>query len=297
MFIPYTLQLMKNLLLSLCFISILLCSTSFIHKDKWTPLLDKSLSKWEIYQSFRHKNGYKGEAPKDENGNLIKPVGYNKNEENEFSTIEENGDLVLKIGGPIYGCLFTKQEFQNYDLKLKVKWGDKKWEPRLNEDKDSGLLYHSQGECGVEYWRTWMLSQEYQITEGGMGDYWSQASSRSDVKARKEGKNYFFDNKGTLMAFGSGTGNGNFCHAGMDAEIKGGWNDIELITYGDKSIRIVNGKVVMALSNSRYMVGTEEKPLVKGKLQLQCEAAEVYYKDIMIKPIDGIPAEYAPYFN
>lgn len=288
---------MKTVLLSFCFLSILLCSTSFTRKDKWTPLLDKNLSKWEIYQSFRHKNGYKGQAPKDENGNLIKPVGYNKNEENEFSTIEENGEVVLKIGGPIYGCLFTKQEFKNYDLKLKIKWGDKKWEPRLNEDKDSGLLYHSIGECGVEYWRTWMLSQEYQITEGGMGDYWSQASSRSDIKARKDGKNYFFDKNGTLMAFGTGTGNGNFCHAGMDAELKGGWNDIELITYGDKSIRIVNGKVVMALSNSRYMVGNEEKPLVKGKLQLQCEAAEVYYKDIMIKPIDGIPAEYASYFN
>ena len=188
---------MKTVLLSFCFLSILLCITSFTRKDNWTPLLDKNLSKWEIYQSFRHKNGYKGQAPKDENGNLIKPVGYNKNEENEFSTIEENGEVVLKIGGPIYGCLFTKQEFKNYDLKLKIKWGDKKWEPRLNEDKDSGLLYHSIGECGVEYWRTWMLSQEYQITERGMGDYWSQASSRSDIKARKDGKNYFFDKNGT----------------------------------------------------------------------------------------------------
>ena len=288
---------MKTILLSFCFVFILLCGASFQPKDERTPLLDKNLSKWEIYQSFRHKNGYKGEAPKDENGNLVKPVGYNINEDNEFSTIEENGELVLKIGGPIYGCLFTKQEFQNYDLKLKVKWGDKKWEPRLNEDKDSGLLYHSQGECGVEYWRTWMLSQEFQVTEGGMGDYWSQASSRCDVKARKEGKNYFFDNKGTLTAFGSGTGNGGFCHAGTDAENKGGWNDLELITYGDKAIRIVNGQVVIVLSNSRYMVGNESKPLVKGKLQLQCEAAEVYYKDIVIKPIDGIPVEYAAYFK
>jgi hypothetical protein len=168
---------------------------------------------------------------------------------------------------------------------------------RLNQDKDSGVFYHSQGECGVEYWRTWMLSQEFQITEKGMGDYWSQASSRSDVKARKEGNNYFFDNKGTLMAFGSGTGNGGFCHAGMDAEKKNDWNDIELITYGDKSIRIVNGQVVMALSNSRYMVGNNAEPLLKGKIQLQCEAAEVFYKDIKIKPIAGIPQEYASYFK
>jgi hypothetical protein len=288
---------MKTLLLLFCFAAVLLCGAYLKPEHQWKPLLDKSLSKWEIYQSFRHKNGYKGEAPKDANGELIKPVGYNKNEGNEFSTINENGELILKIGGDIYGDLFTNEEYQNYDLKLKVKWGDKKWEPRINEVKDSGLLYHSQGECGVEYWRTWMLSQEFQVTEGGMGDYWSQASSRADVKARKDGKDYFFDNNGPLTAFGSGTSNGNFCHAGTDAEIKEGWNELELITYGDKAIRIVNGKVVMALSNSRYMVGNEAKPLIKGKLQLQCEAAEVYYKDTMIAQIDRIPAEYSEYFR
>jgi hypothetical protein len=288
---------MKALLISFCCLLVVLGSTSFQPANEWTPLLDKNLSKWEIYQSFKHKLGYKGEAPRDENGNLIKPVGYNINKENEFSIIDDNGELVLKIGGDIYGCLFTKQDFGNYDLKLKVKWGDKKFVPRLNEVKDSGLLYHSQGECGVDYWRTWMLSQEFQIAEGGMGDYWSQSTSRADVKARKQGADYFFDPNGTMMPFGSGTPEGNFCHARTDAENKTGWNDLELITYGDKSIRIVNGVVVMALSNNRYMAGNEAKPLVSGKLQLQCESAEVYYKEIKIKQIDGIPAKYDAYFK
>ncbi len=288
---------MKNLLLSFCFLTVFLCSTSFKPKDEWTPLLDKKLSKWEIYQSFRFPNGYKGEAPKNADGTDVKPIGYNKNQDNVFSVIIEDGQPVLKIYGDIYGCLLTKQEFDNYHLKLKVKWGDKKWAPRLNEDKDSGVLYHSQGPCGVEYWRTWMLSQEFQVTEKGMGDFWSQASSRADVKARKTGKDYYFDANGPLTAFGGGTGNGGFCHAGVDAENKNGWNTLELIAYGDKSIRIVNGQVVMALQNSRYMVNGEAKPLVKGKIQIQSEAAEVYYKDIMIKKIDAIPAEYQKYFN
>jgi len=288
---------MKRISLSLCCILVLLSATSFQPKDEWTYLLDKKLSKWEIYQSFRHKLGYKGEAPKDENGNLIKPIGYNINQDSVFTVTEENGEPVLHIDGDIYGCLFTKKDFGNYDLKLKVKWGTHKYVPRVDEVKDSGVLYHSQGECGVEYWRTWMLSQEFQVTEAGMGDYWSQASSRSDVKAIKKGKDYFFDNNGTLTAFGNGTGNGGFCHAGVDAENKDGWNDLELITYGDKAIRIVNGKVVMALSNSRYMVGNDSKPLVSGKIQIQSEAAEVFYKDIKIKPIKRIPAEYATYFK
>jgi Domain of Unknown Function (DUF1080) len=279
------------------FIALVFVVCTSFQPNEWTPLLDKTLSKWEIYQSFKFPEGYKGAAPKDANGNDIKPIGYNINKDHVFSVIMLDGEPVLKIDGDIYGCVFTKESFKNYDLKLKMKWGEKKYTPRLNEDKDSGVLYHSQGPCGVEYWRTWMLSQEFQVTEKGMGDYWSQASSRSDVKARKDGSNYYFDKNGTLMAFGSGTGNGNFCHAGEDAENKNGWNDIELITYGDKSIRIVNGKVVMALSNSRYMVGKEAKPLVEGKIQIQSEAAEVYYKQIEIKPIDSMPAEYTAYFK
>jgi hypothetical protein len=110
---------MKPLFLSLSCVLILLSGNSFQPKDEWTPLLDKNLSKWNIYQSFRHKLGYKGEAPKDENGNLVKPIGYNINQDKLFSMMEENGELLLHIDGDIYGDLFTKEEYGNYDLKLK----------------------------------------------------------------------------------------------------------------------------------------------------------------------------------
>ena len=110
---------MKSLLLSLSCILILIFGTSFQPEDKWTSLLDNGLSKWEIYQSFRHKLGYKGEAPKDEQGNLIKPIGYNINQDKVFTVMKQDGELVLHIDGDIYGCIFTKQDFGNYDLKLK----------------------------------------------------------------------------------------------------------------------------------------------------------------------------------
>jgi hypothetical protein len=287
---------MKYLLTALCLVC-LITGTSFQPDDEWTPLLDKTLSKWENYQSFYHKVGYKGAAPKDENGNLIKPIGYNVNKNNVFSVIMEGGQPVLHITGEIYGCVFTKQDFANYHLKLKFKWGAKKWVPRLDELKDSGLLYHSQGKCGVEYFRSWMLSQEFQVVENSSGDYWSQSTSRADAKAVKD-SSYKFNPKGIWTALGGGTGNGGFCEAGtkMDKPI-GEWNEIELITYGDKSLHIVNGKVVMALQNSRYIDAGVTKPLTHGKLQLQSEAAEVFYKDIVIKPISSIPAGYEQYFE
>lgn len=288
---------MKKVLLVICCIAYLCIGTSFLSPPEWTPLLDKNLSKWETYQSFYHKLGYNGQPPKDDNGNLLKPIGYNVNKNKVFSVVIENGEPVLKITGEIYGCIFTKQDFKNYHLKLKFKWGTKKWVPRLDEYKDSGLLYHSQGKCGVEYFRTWMLSQEFQVVENSTGDYWSQSTSQADAKAVKD-SSYKFNENGKWTPLGGATGNGGFCEAGtkMDKRI-GEWNEIELITYGDKSLHIVNGKVVMALKNSRYKDGEVIKPLTQGKLQLQSEAAEVYYKDIKIKPISGIPAKYAAYFN
>lgn len=119
-------------------------------KEEWRPLLTKDMAGWENYLSFKHQLGYAGEAPRDSSGNLIQPIGYNKDTFNVFSVREENGEPVLRISGEIYGCMFTKEEFKNYHLKLKFKWGSIKWDPRKDEFRDSGVLYHSQGESGVD---------------------------------------------------------------------------------------------------------------------------------------------------
>ena len=290
---------MKGLPACVLVLACVFCISSFYPKKEWVSLLDKDLSKWEMYLSYRHKNGYKGEMPKDQEGKIIEPIGYNKNINNVFSVIEENGEPVLKVSGEIYGCVFTKQEYENYHLKLKVKWGDKKWVPRMDKLKDSGVLYHSIGESGVEYWRSWMLSQEFQIMEGHMGDYWTQASSAIDVRAYiPEGDmNTVASTRQPFLPLGPGTGNGGFCLRSEDRESPAGeWTEIELICFEDKSLHIVNGQVVMVLQNSRYMKDGKPMPLTKGKIQLQSEAAEVYYKDIKIKNLEELPAKYASYF-
>ncbi|OAV67313.1 hypothetical protein Barb4_02517 [Bacteroidales bacterium Barb4] len=42
--------------------------------------------------------------------------------------------------------------------------------------------------------------------------------------------------------------------------------------------------------------GNKAQPLDEGKLLLQSEAGEVFYKDIRIKEIGGIPEQYRHYF-
>ncbi|MCC9135101.1 DUF1080 domain-containing protein [Pontibacter silvestris] len=279
---------------------LMFCLSSFYKREEWVPLLDRDLSNWEMYLSYRHTDSYNGEMPKEEDGRPIEPIGYNKNTNNVFTVMEENGEPVLKISGEIYGCVFTKQEFENYHLKLKVKWGDKKWVPRTDKLKDSGVLYHSIGACGKDYWRAWMLSQEFQIMEGHMGDYWTIASSAIDVRAFiPEGNmNTVASTRRPFLALGAGTDTEGFCLRSEDHESpEGEWTEIELVCFRDKSLHIVNGHVVMVLQNSRYMDNGKPVPLTRGKIQLQSEAAEVYYKDVKIKSIKELPKSYASYFK
>ncbi|MFD2937466.1 3-keto-disaccharide hydrolase [Spirosoma flavum] len=266
---------------------------------KWVSLLDKNLSLWDTYLSFSHKDSYSGKKPVNAKGEELIPVGYSKNEKNVFSVVEQKGEPVLKITGEIYGCVFTKKTYKNYHLKLQVKWGTLKHEPRLNKLKDSGILYHSIGEGGVDYWRAWMLSQEFQIMEGHIGDYWNIGSSAIDIRAYlPEGKmNSIGSANQPFLPFGASHPEG-FCLRSENYESPADeWTSIELICFEGKSLHVVNGHVVMVLKDSRYMKDGKAIPLTEGKLQLQSEGSEVYYKNIRLKELQALPLQYAALFN
>jgi hypothetical protein len=272
--------------------------SSMQEKEEWEVLLDKDLSQWENYLSYKHKDNYNGKIPVDAAGKAIAPVGYNKDKGHVFSIINEPGGPVLRVSGEIYGCLISKQSYKNYHLKLQVKWGKQKYEPRLQKLRDSGILYHSNGEAGAEYWRTWMLSQEFQIMEGHMGDFWCQASSVIDIRSfPSEGvMNRVADEGQPYGTFKSGSD--YFCmRSGNFEKPQNDWNTLELICFEGQSLHIVNGHVVMVLKNSRYIkTGGEEVPMISGKIQLQSEAAEVFFRDVRIKQLATLPAAYQKYF-
>lgn len=266
----------------------------------WTNLIDKDLSNWDTYLSFKHKDGYDGSAPKDSIGNLIEPIGLNKPDYEVFTTITENNEPVIKVGGEYYGCLISKEEYSNYHLQVKFKWGNKKWVPRLDKLKDSGILYHSIGPMGAEHWRSWMLSQEFQIMEGHTGDFWKQATSAIDIRAynQESGMNLMAHESQDYVPVGDNDLNGYYCMRSTNNEKPSGeWNTLDLICFEGKSLHIVNGEVVMVLKNSRY-INDEGKvlPLTKGKIQLQSEAAELFYKGIKIRPIENLSKQYEAYF-
>ncbi len=233
------------------------------------------------------------------NGDIIPAIGLNKPGYDVCTVVEENNEPVLKISGEIYGCVVTKEEYSNFHLSLKIKWGDKKWDPRKKLLKDSGILYYSIGPFGQDFWRSWMLSQEFQVMEGHMGDFWSQQNSAIDIKAfiPEGAMNAVADETQTFKSFGQG-GESGFCLRSINYEKgEGEWNTLELVCFNGQSLHIVNGHVVMILRNSRHIKDGKAIPMNKGKIQLQSEAAEVYYKDIRIRNLESLPDKYSQYFK
>jgi hypothetical protein len=70
------------------------------------------------------------------------------------------------------------------------------------------------------------------------------------------------------------------------------WNVCEVIAFGSVGIHILNGKVVLVLSNPRYREGGQEIALIHGKFQLQSEYAEIFYRNIEVRVISQIPEQY-----
>ena len=83
--------------LSILFCALILITGCKSNQDEgWINLLDKDLSQWTIYQSYEKMNP-NGTPIANEDGSIPDPIGYDVNKENVFSTVEENGELLLHI--------------------------------------------------------------------------------------------------------------------------------------------------------------------------------------------------------
>ena len=249
----------------------------------WQPLFNgKDLSGWDTYLGPKYDTTL--------NKFDTIPIGLNTDPERVFEVVKMGDENVIRISGEDFGGISTTSEFENYHLQLKFKWGELKWPPRKKDKKDSGLMYDAVGPQGADG-GNWMRSHEFQIEEGDCGDYYACAGAISDVKVKKyNDSTYVFDKNGDLLTFSTTSSNGRYCIKLPDAEKPSGeWNTLDLYCFGGTSIHVVNGVVNMVLNNSRQIEGGKEIPLTKGKIQIQSEGSEVFYRDIKICPIDKLP--------
>jgi len=77
-----------------------------------------------------------------------------------------------------------------------------------------------------------------------------------------------------------------------DAEsTHGQWNTLDLYAFGDRAIHRLNGQTVLRIENLRHQVEDQTVPLNRGRIQLQSEGAEVYFRRLRLRSIDALPSE------
>lgn len=286
---------MVRLILIFTFLSSLLVSCQSPQKGKsdsaWENLFNgNDLKGWYSYQRWPEPTSEVPGMIRNELGNYTVPIGINKDPLNVFTVVEEDGMKAIRISGEVFGILVTEKEYENYHLRLEFKWGNEKYPPRKDDLMDSGILYHSIGAEG-SWGGVWMKSLECQVMEESTGDLICVDTTFTDITAVRESpdKRYKYMKGAESVTFST---ENSYCEKDQDHEKPAGeWNVVEIYTVGNKSIHIVNGKINNRASNLRYLQNGVEVPLSKGKIQLQSEGAEIYYRNIQIMPIKELPAE------
>jgi hypothetical protein len=251
----------------------------------WRDLFNgKDLSGWDTY--------------------LAAPFGLNNDPKHVFSVVTQDRAPAIRISGEIYGALTTRAEFTNFHVRLECKWGEKRWPPRENAPRDSGIFYCCQGPHGAAS-GAWMRSVQCNIMETGIGQWWSVGDSIVDVEGitmttemeaaipyKRESK------REKVIVYKPGapriTATPDSCVTPSfnNEKPRGEWNTVEVIFSSGKSLHVLNGKANLVLSNPRFFDHGVTKPLHSGKIQLQSESAEIFLRNIQIQQIDTIPLEY-----
>ena len=199
---------------------------------------------------------------------------------------------MIRISGEEWGCITTDLVYENYRLIVEFKWGELTFEPRLNNARDCGLLLHSQGEDGASQ-GIWMHSIECQIIEGGTGDFIvvgdgsKQFQITSTVSPEKQEGTFVFQPDGQLTVIQKGRIN----WFGRDPEWKDilgfrGKNDIEKSVgeWNTLECIVVNGEITIYLNEVLVNKATNVKP-DKGRIQIQSESAEIYFRRVELTPL------------
>ena len=224
----------------------------------WKSLLDPSLSRFYRW---------------------LPSNGRNRDPEGVFRM---EGEVLHILGLPTsgkpkdFGYLATWDRFHDYRLRLEQKWGTETFAPRKNQPRDSGLLYHLLTPDQI-----WPTCVEFQIMEHSTGDMWMLSGTGLTTTVRDvHASPPKFDPLGQEVALSGGQ-----LLKSEEPESLTGWNALELIASGRDSAQIVNGRRVNAATD----IAVDDRGLRQGAIALQAEGAEVFYRNVRIRPLLYMP--------
>ena len=224
----------------------------------------------------------------------VQPIGAGRPMTGDFAVRTVDGAPAIWIKGETWGSLVHRADLRDYHLRLEFKWGAKTYAPRATQPRNNGLLYHTHGDPGAVF-GTWSPSVEFEIMRGSTGmivtvgkDVRGRTTVSYDPKLIEPHLRFRLGGREVDMVNRTPTWN---VEAATDAERPTGqWNTLDLYVVGDRAVHVVNGVPVAQVKDLATIApdGTRQR-LDHGRIQLQSEGAETWFRDITVEPITALP--------
>ena len=207
-----------------------------------------------------------------------------------FRVVTTDGGPAIRAGGRTWGSLATASDFADYHLSLEYKWGG--LEP--GQARNNGIVYVSHGPAGGVF-GTWRSGIEFQLERGsnGMVIPMGNAMRARTTIAQDRGVRYpfrVFRVGGKAIDLANGNPAYSVEAASQAEKPLGAWNRIDLYVLGNRAVHVVNGVPVMVLEDIAE-IGADGRrvPMTRGRIQLQAEGAETFFRNIRVEPIAALP--------
>ncbi|MGJ8643206.1 MAG: 3-keto-disaccharide hydrolase [Luteolibacter sp.] len=225
-------------------------------------------------------------------------TGHSGDEESlEANEIFQVRDGVLRVypgaenGSKQYNAtLVHEKKWESYHLRVEYRWGENKFQPRMEAERDSGVLFHIHSEPE----KVWPPSVELQLGDGKPGDVRVTGDlcliGNSRGESPSEEKKYSPESPMQIR--------GQKDPGEKRREIRtkvvvhaekpiGEWNTVDLIVHGSEKAEFhVNGQLVNEVYGLKFRDGTGDwKLLDSGFIGLEAEWAQVEFRNVSIKPL------------
>jgi hypothetical protein len=194
-------------------------------------------------------------------------LGLENDPRGVFSVVTIDGEPALHVTGEVWGALISKEDHANFELRLQYKWGTKQWPP-LNAI-DSGVMVLSTGPLGAVNAGgdalsdpigsgAFMVSIEFQLASWDIGGLYNLGPIAKQSGPRSS-----------------------------PAPVPSAWNDVAIVVRGAASQHFLNGQLVTSATGYELRwPGQPVVPLDHGKIQLQSEGAEIYFRHVEIRSLE-----------
>lgn len=237
------------------------------NSDGWRPLFDGStLNGWYSYIPSQGKN--------------VDPLGYFRVDDGMIHIL----GVDLTADQFEFAYLATDEEFENFRVRFDYMWGPRNfvgWGP------DSGFFIAAVGPDMI-----WPRSQECQVNAGDTGSMYmfDYSTIETTIDPGNTDPTYMENGADYVAPRNPEPHYARVTHSAA-YDTRDGWNHVEVISYGDTSEFIVNGHTTFRSARRKQPSSSApddpsmDVPLMRGRLVIQEEGNEIYYKNIDVQPL------------